>query len=127
MGSPDCTMIGIVLVARLAAREAGVPRVMITSTGSWTNPTARAGNLSVWPAAKRYSRRRFLPIEIAQLFEPLPQALERRPLLVPENANPPSSVRCLSDGGTGSSRRTADECDEVAPLDHPLPLNATPK
>ena len=54
-GSPDQTTIGMVCVARLAARAAGVCRATMTSTLAATSSAASAGRRSIGPPADRVS------------------------------------------------------------------------
>ena len=61
-GSPTPTMtMGIVRVARLAARDACVTTVTMTSTLSRTNSAARSGSRSNLPSAHRDSMTMFCP------------------------------------------------------------------
>ena len=53
--------IGIVLVASLAAKLAGLPEARMRSTFRSTNSVASAGNRSFWPSEKRYSMTMFWP------------------------------------------------------------------
>jgi hypothetical protein len=53
--------IGMVVVARLAARAAGVDTVTMTSILSRTSSAAKAGSWSSLPAAQRYSTAMFCP------------------------------------------------------------------
>jgi len=62
--------IGIVPVACIAARVAGVPNVTITSTGTRTKSVASAGNRSGWFPAKRYSMTKSRPSTYARSRRP---------------------------------------------------------
>src|SRR5262249_19128553 len=53
--------IGIVLVARWAARTAGTPYATITLAFAWTSDCASSGSRSAWPSASRSSRRILRP------------------------------------------------------------------
>ncbi len=56
IGSASMTKtMGIVLVARRAARIAAVPDRTMTSTLTWTSSATRAGSRSGFPSAQRYS------------------------------------------------------------------------
>jgi hypothetical protein len=58
--SPFAT-IGIVLVARCAARIAGGPRATMTLAFARTSDWASSGSRSAWPSASRTSRRMLRP------------------------------------------------------------------
>src|SRR5262249_24036871 len=66
--SPDPTrssppvMIGSVVVADCAARAAASPLARITVAPAWTNSLASGGRRSLWPSARRMSRRMLVPL-----------------------------------------------------------------
>src|SRR5258708_2487935 len=101
-GSPADMTIGIVLVALCAARLAG---------GCQARKSLRT------PSGKTVLEAMTLSLDITQIPQPTPQSLERWPGLIRKNANFPQAARRLrAERQRPSGRRTAEQCDELAPF-----------